>query len=269
VTAFTGRDYNKMRHAIDRLGYTMMGIHSDQAYTNDDLALMFVPPYMLDALRLVYQIETDSNASGKLYLDLTKVMPMETTNLLDDEVECYCTSAVLQFEFDREKTPGGFITPRPVFGSVYEPMALFKGAQGHYVGEIRSRLLDQMAELLRVSAHWSAVYWMFDQLQDSMRTPQQMRYVWPATYALATTAKLDMAASLSSASTRAAGNAVIPVHVSDFLKPTYEIVSNAALMQGPNEEHIKRWREGPMTLHNLKFKMRARSDRPWTEFHGH
>lgn len=246
--AFTWVDVRSIETAIKGTAWHHLGLFAEP-FTMPQLADLFCPHQYLSALRTVYDIEEPGRACGEIVIDCAGLM---TDNIFeaDGDPYCKCASAVLRICFDRASNPGGFVTPTPIFGSRTKPLGTA------FLGLLRSDayeiFVEEVRQLIRLMGRWSMVLWTFNQLQTSVRSPHQMRYVWPAIYTLATQAKLPMAPSLANASARAGMNANPDARCKPFLRPTYEVVANSVLLE-PDKAMIKRWNEGQVSLISCNF----------------
>lgn len=247
--AFTNRDYHQLHLAIEKLANTQLGIHAEP-FNADQLAGLFCPPEHLVALRHVYKIESRDNASGIIYVDLMSVLPMDEPIFDERDAQCIPKKATLSIYFHRDSMQNGFITPKTVFGTGTAPLTTFTGM----ILEDREAFCNVASAMLRTAGEWAVVKWVLAKLQYSMRTPQQMRYVWPAIYQLAQLANLKMAADLAKSSLRSGINAVPDRECGGFIRPTYDIVANSALV-GTKTEFINRYITGQLRLWNCEFEI--------------
>lgn len=247
--AFSGRDVHKIRQAIERLAKTQLGAISDP-FTGDELAGLFVPSNLLKSLREVYRIESRENAYGSITIDLPSVLREPFEAPFAEPAACIVKSAKLNVNFHRDGTPDGFMTPSPIFGAVNKPVL---DLLGNPDSELRGRFEQQMLLMVRVMGEWACVKWVFEKLQNSVRTPQQMRYVWPAIYPLAVEAKLKDAHLLAHSSSRSGLNASPAPECREYLKPTYEIVANSVLL-GHKTEFYNRYSTGQLRV-NCVFEL--------------
>ena len=243
-------DHRSVTQAIKDIAYHQLGLFAEP-FSMSDMADLFCPPNLLAAVRQIYDVEEGSWAEGEVYIECA---PLLNEQIFEGEGDpyCNCTSAVLRLKWNRVQNPGGFVTPTPVFGSRGQPVGGFKGP---LLTEAHGNFVAQVQQLIRIMGRWSMVLWVFDKLQVSVRTPQQMRYVWPAIYTLATQAGLPMATSLAGVSSRAGMNASPHPLCKPFLKPTYEVVTNSVLLN-TDPLLIKRWNEGQMQLVSCTFMIR-------------
>jgi hypothetical protein len=241
--AFSYADYNRLVSTVDMLAYTQLK-HMVDDFTADELRELFIPERHREALTHVYSVEEPNKAYGHIYVDLISVLG--TPELVFPEAKAHCvpTATVLGVKFDREKMPDGFVTPTPLCGVHNNPI---KGLYGKPTPELQAKFCDMMRIMVRVAGEWAAVKWVLGELQSGLRTPQQARYVWPATYTLAAAAKLGIAESLSEASGRAGNNAITPPQLLPYLKPTYEVVARSVLL-GINGDDVEAYRGGQLRL---------------------
>jgi hypothetical protein len=250
--AFSGNDFYRMEQAVEKLMITQLGSMQEH-FTAADLRLLFVPHEHRRALDHVYRIEEPSHARGEIWLDLTAVLPIDCTYdkaLFDDpQAPAAVKKAVIRLYFQRDFEPEGFVTPTPVFGTRQKPI---RSLQGEPPPLLRDRFLENAMLLLRLTAEWSMVRWSMGELQNSLRTPQQMRYVWPATYNIAQTAGLKM--DLSTPSSRAGFNAVPSQDVRGYLRETNDVVARSVLM-GVNDEYIERYTRKDIIVSNVSIEL--------------
>jgi len=250
IAAFTGDSYYKINNAITDLAYVNLGVLADP-WSADELAELFCPPDLLKSVRQIYSVEEPHSAVGEIYIDLMKIIPVQQ-EVFPDTLQARVTpeKLVMRLHFDRETMPDGFITPKPVFGGYNAPVWQFKGPAP---SELKERFIYQMQEMINAAGRWSMVRWVMNHLQNTVRTPQQARYIWPAIYTLASTGKIRDYQNLAEPSSRAALNAVVDPIVAPYLKPTYEVVANSVLL-GVQDAHSSRYRNGQICFSQINFK---------------
>jgi hypothetical protein len=254
--AFGYREYNSMERAVEKMMLTQLGAMQEH-FTAADLRLLFVPHEHRKALDHVYRIEEPSRARGEIWLDLMALLPVDCTYdsaLFDDpQAPAAVKKAVIRLYFQRDFEPEGFITPRPVFGTRETPI---RSLQGSPPLLLQNRFLDNAVLLLKLTAEWTVVRWSMHELQNSLRTPQQVRYVWPATYNIAQSAGLKM--DLSTPSSRAGFNAVPSQDVRGYLRETNDVVARSVLM-GINDEYIERYNRKDIIVSNVTIELGSKT----------
>lgn len=250
--AFNSNDLRKLRQAATDLRDTQLGALMEP-FTADELIRLFCPKAYRDALRLVYKIESRIQAYGNIYLDLTKLMPSLDNNdwLFPDDAFAYSkpTKAVLKFYLHRDNMPDGFITPEPVFGDVLKPVQTYKGDPDM---DLRGDFAMRAERLLRCAGEWMFVMWVLQKLQESVRTPPQVRYVWPAIQTLAKVGELDM--DLTQTSVRAGLNATPDPEIAPYMRATNDVIANAVLL-GVKNELMTRYRRNEMVIVDSAFSL--------------
>jgi hypothetical protein len=221
--AFNNIQANKIEVAMAKLYYTQFGALKDR-FTTDDLKLLFVPPEYRAALSQVYQIESDYKATGTIMFDLVQEIGPIRLELVERSASAIIDKCHVKLWFNRASAPNGFITPERIFGRAGKPDAVLQLAPE----TLKQRFLENLTLLAKVCAEWALVKWTFMSLNKSLRSPEQMRYVWPATYPLTMAAEMDM--DLSEPSARAGMNAVPASDIRAYLRDTNDIVARSALL---------------------------------------
>ena len=250
--AFNGSDIRKLRQAVVDLRDTQLGALM-QPFTSPELQELFCPKDYRASLQLVYKLESRIEARGEIYLDLRQLI-RETGNknwLFDEDRQAFSNvnRAVMKLYFHRDIMPDGFVTPTPVFGELGTPVTIYKGS----VNEVMRKVFaDRAQAMLRCTGEWLFVLWVLQKLQNSVRTPPQVRYVWPAIQTLSKVAGLEM--DLTQASVRAGLNAVPDPECAPFLRATNDIVANSVLL-GTNNELMLRYRRNEMFIADVGFSL--------------
>lgn len=242
--AFSGNDYFKLQGAIEKLAETQLGVLMDPL-TADDLTLLFVPDEYRRPLKTVYKIESMDKAKGEIFLDLASVENFaDTTRQLypdDKNARTNITKAILRIYFNRDFMPEGFITPTPVFGTRERPITKLQLAPETLV----RRFNAEVEQLLYTACEWAMVKWTLQKLQNSVRSPPQVRYIWPAIQTLAKVAGLEM--DLTAPSLRAGMNARPDPACANYLRGTNDTVANSVLL-GVDETYRERFRRGDIRI---------------------
>src|SRR5678815_2077744 len=184
LPCFNGNEWSRLQYAMERMYLTQHGA-LQEVFTSDELIRLFVPPEYRKGLMLVYEIEETSRARGEIWIDVTQMI--KTRIFEDTDARAEITKAVVRVYFHRDFMKDGFVTPTPLFGTRQSPIKL-TGA----TNDVEGKFADNAALLVQITAEWTMVRWAAAHLQYSLRTPQQMRYVWPATYNIAQAAELKM-----------------------------------------------------------------------------
>ena len=259
--ALTWSDYNRVTNTIQETAHQQLGLFAEP-FDMKELADLFCPPSMLASLRQVYDIEDPYQARGQIHVDCASMVAGE--QIFDDDdltARCECTRAVLRIRFDREKNPGGFVTPTPVFGDFHKPVDCnFKGP---CATDAHQKFTEEVQHLIKIMGRWSMVNWTLQQLQGSLRSPSQMRYVWPAIYTLASKGELTLAREIVTASARAGMNANPSSECKPFLRPTNDVVVHSVLME-QDEDMIRRWSQGQLNLLSCTFNIYPMQGSPIT-----
>lgn len=257
---FNGMELSQIYRAIEQTAQTQLGALKEQ-YTGDELTLLFVPYEYRKGLKLVYEIEDASRACGHIWIDLMSILSFSSTydgSIFEDPAaRASIKHAKLRLYFHRDFVPDGFVTPTPLFGTRVDPIKTLQPAPE----PLRARFVENTELLLKIRSEWMMVNWMLSELQNSLRTPQQMRYVWPATYSLAKAADLKM--DLAIPSSRAGFNAVPPHSVRSYLRETNDVVSRSALL-GINEEYIARYNRNDVVVTDISLEVGATSTLSWS-----
>jgi len=248
---FTYGDENKISQAIAKLHGTQVGAFKE-TFTVDDLRLLFVPHEHRAPLNFVYKVETDFKARGDIYFDVAAFGGPIQCDTMDGQQTLIIDKAIFQMTFRRAFAPEGFITPESLFGTRTKPLVMLQVAPEN----LRLRFIDNLVLLAKTSADWTLVKWVFDSLQKSLRTPQQMRYVWPAIYPLSTAAQLDI--DLTFPSSRAGVNAVPASDIRPYLRDSNDIVARSTLM-GVNDEYLQDFAREDLKLVYLQLRLNNRS----------
>jgi hypothetical protein len=189
---------------------------------------------------------------GTVYVDLMRILPHQTCVFGNASMAtCIPSKLILRAHWTYDTLPDGFITTEPTCGEHNDPCHHLNGRPPD---ELRDKFVGMAEQMVRVGGEWATVKWVLQTLQNKLHTPQQMRYVWPAIYTLATAAKLDIAESLSQASSRAGTNAAVPKEVLPYIKPSYEVVSRSVLL-GADGDQAKRYRDGQIRLVSLDYEL--------------
>lgn len=242
--AFGYGDYHKIEQTIEKMMITQLGAMQEK-YTGKELMELFVPHDYRTALKTVYAIEEASQAKGEIWFDLV-FGAMHSPVFEDPAAPTRISEATMRLYFSRDNTPDGFITPTPLFGTRQKPIRRSLASPSE---ELRRRFYDNCGLLLKLTAEWTMVRWVVDRLQNSLRTPQQMRYVWPAIYNIAQAAELNM--NLSTTSARAAMNAVPAPDARPYLRETNDVVARSVLL-GINTEYIERHNRKDIVVSDVK-----------------
>jgi hypothetical protein len=250
IAAFSGNDIYKLYNAITELAYVNLGVLADP-WSSVELAELFCPPDLLRSATQIYSVEEKSQACGEIYIDLMKLMPNIPSMYAEyPNAVVVPSKLIMRLHFDRDTMPDGFITPKTVFGSYNDGIYQFNGSAP---SELKERFIHQMHEMINAAGRWSTVRWVMGFLQGTVRTPPQVRYIWPAVYTLGTIGKIKDYQSLAEPSSRAALNAVVDPIVAPYLKPTYETVANSVLL-GVKTEHSSKYRNGQICFSQTSFK---------------
>jgi hypothetical protein len=242
--AFTQSDYHRLYHAVEALSHTQMS-HMYDDFTADELRELFVPEVYRTALTTTYSIEHEHKANGEIFLSLLRCLPNRDSVFGDDpRALCYPKDVTLRVMFNRSTLPDGFITPSPIFGSHTAPIT---GLRGRPSTELHEKFISTMQTMVRVAGEWATVKWVLERLHNTLKTPQQVRYVWPAAYTLATQAQLQIAEDLANPSSRAGNNAACPAEVMPYLKASYEVVARSVLL-GTDPTQASRYKSGQLRL---------------------
>lgn len=248
---FNGNEYYKIISAIEKIAQTQFGA-LQEPLTGDDLKLLFVPYEYRKGLSLVYEIEDTSRARGEIWIDLMALLPLHKTYdgsiFMEPEARASIKKAVMRIYFHRDFLHNGFVTPTPLFGTRRSPIRELQEAPPR----LREHFLENAGLLAQIASEWTMVRWVVHHLQNSLRTPQQMRYVWPATYNLAQTAELKM--DLSTPSARAGMNAVAPQVVRPYLRETNDVVARSVLL-GVNDEYITRYNRKDIMITDIEIEL--------------
>jgi hypothetical protein len=250
---FTAGEYFKFTNALEKMAQTQMGALQEH-YDGDELAQLFVPEVLRKTLTTVYDIEETSRARGEVWLNLINKGASLSALFDEPNAKVVWKRATMRVYFYRDTTPNGFITPTPLFGTRQAPIGELAGKPPEW---LRQRFLENAELLLRVASQWTMVKWVVHHLQHSLRTPQQMRYVWPSTYTIAQSAGLDM--DLSVPSSRAGFNAVPAQIVRPYLRETNDVVARSVLM-GINEEYIARYNQKHLMITNVEMELPGQSE---------
>jgi len=240
LPCFNGNEWAQFQNAMEKMYLTQHGA-LQETLTGEELVRLFVPPEFRKGLMLVYEIEETSRARGEIWIDVTRMIK---TRIFDDAAaRAEITKATVRVYFHRDFVKDGFVTPTPLFGTRQSPITL-----GPATNDVEGKFADNVELLVQITAEWTMVRWAAAQLQNSLRTPQQMRYVWPATYNIAQAAGLKM--DLSTPSSRAGINAIPAPVVRPFLRETNDVVARSTLM-GVNNEYITRYNRKDIVVANL------------------
>ena len=221
--AFTLRDLKKLRAKIADLRATQLG-SLNEPFTVDDLKLLFVPYEHREALCHVYNIEEENKAHGEIYFDLPR-MCVEDIKVFDfNEATSSISTGVMRIYFHRHNAPEGFITPTTIFGTRQRPIGDLLLPPPLLVRHFK----DHTVQYLQTAFQWQLVDWVLIKLQNSLRTPQQVRYVWPAIHTLSRMAELDL--DLTMPSQRAGMGARPDPMALPYLRSTNDVVSNSVLL---------------------------------------
>src|SRR5262245_3798739 len=241
--AFSGNDLYRLLGAIEALAETQLGVLMDP-FTGDELKELFVPRQYREALCTVYDLQDTANACGEIWLDLASVRnKVDTTRAIYDDRNATIgiQKAALRIYFHRDFMPNGFVTPKPLFGMREQPRQ-----QLQLAGEVlEGRFCRQAEQLLYTAIEWAMVKWTMQKLQTSIRTPPQVRYIWPAIQTLAKVAKLEM--DLTAPSARAGMNARPDPAVAPYLRGTNDTVANSVLL-GVDETYRDRFKRGDIRV---------------------
>jgi len=243
-TAFNGSEYVLFQRALEKMYLTQHGA-LQESFKGDELVRLFVPPEYRKGLMLVYEIEETSRARGEIWIDATSWVDGPVFD--DPLAKARITQCTVRVYFHRDFVPDGFVTPTPLFGTRSRPIKLT-----FPTNDVEGKFTDNVGLLARITAEWTMVRWAAAQLQQSLRTPQQMRYVWPATYNIAQSAGLKM--DLSTPSSRAGINAIPSPVVRPFLRETNDVVARSTLM-GINDEYIARYNRHDMKIADLTLEI--------------
>ena len=228
---FTYPEESKINQAIAKLFGTQYGALKE-TFTVDDLRLLFVRYDYRAPLKLVYEMETSFNAQGNIFFDVAAFAGPISCDTIEGKETMIVEKAVFHLHFERVSAPNGFITPEKHFGTRTKPLDMLQIAPEN----LRLRFLENLILLAKICADFTLVKWVFDSLQKSLRTPQQMRYVWPAIYPLSTAAELQI--DLSTPSSRAGVNAVPHSDVRAYLRDSNDAIARSSLM-GINKAYLE------------------------------
>lgn len=249
--AFSNSDYYQLIGTVDRLAHTQLG-HMYDDFTADELRELFIPEVYRNSLTETYRLHNDVEAHGEVFIDLMKVLPHQVS-VFDSLASCIPQKVVLRVKWDRGNMPDGFVTPVPLCGQMNRDGAV-PGLRGIPNEELHRKFVDTMQTMTTICGEWAAVKWVLSRLHSELRTPQQVRYVWPAIYTLATAAQLNWAAGISEASARAGNNAKVTADVLPYLKATYEVVARSVLL-GIDNTVGEHYRDGQCRLVSSEFQI--------------
>jgi len=248
-----------MQRTVERMAHTQLGI-AMEPFTMDELARLFVPKEYLSSLQLTYRLHNDYEAHGEIYVSMKHMLTGTLEVFEERDALCVPLNATLFIKFNRkEDGDGGFVTPDPVFGTQQHPMQRLLGPclrpSTPEDQQLAERFVDMCALSLRVAGEWAMVNWVMTRLQNSLRTPQQMRYVWPAVHTIAKAAGLSVADELAQPSARAGTNAVPARMTLPFLKPTYDVVARSVLLGDKAATYANRYRAGQLRIMTSQFEI--------------
>jgi len=246
---FNGSELSMFLGAMEKLYMTQHGALQEDL-TGDELVRLFVPGEYRKGLMLVYEIEETSRARGEIWIDATHWV--DKTFFTDEGAKARITNCIVRVYFHRDAVKDGFVTPTPLFGTRYTPVRF-----GELTNDVEGKFVDNVNLLTQITAQWCMVRWAVDRLQNSLRTPQQMRYVWPATYNIAQAAGLKM--DLSTPSARAGINAIPSPVVRPFLRETNDVVARSSLL-GINDEYLARYNRKTLLITNLAIDIEGQAE---------
>lgn len=224
-------------------------VHIRQPWTFDDLRALYVPPEWRDKLSDVFAIAAPSGTTFSM--DCGIPMPDEYVVLSDNPIAETSKSFSMHFSW-RAGHDGGFL-PMRTWDSTSKPVTVI---QDDCPSELRENWLHMLREMCTVSHDFGEVLWLFQQLnkKEVCPTPAAMRYYWPAVLPLLDIAGCsDMSSKLRVPNARSACAAAIPSSIQQLLKPTYDFIARALLVEPiPNNQQ----RSMPISYHtnSVRFK---------------